>query len=172
MDFRLFISDWLDPLGVVIGLALAVPIFWTWYEVVLGSRRRHRRWLREARRHPGTRPALLVVDLLPGRDVHAQVARHVRGDPALAAIPADRQFHVRRDTRLTVDDLPGLAHELRRVARDIGLAGCDTVHCFYAGPSMAAALIGAEFANGMRCLFYQNQEGRYENWGPVRHVLD
>jgi hypothetical protein len=32
-----FVMTWFDPVGVVVGLIIAVPVLWTWYEVVLGA---------------------------------------------------------------------------------------------------------------------------------------
>jgi hypothetical protein len=44
-SFVTFTNDYLDPLGIWLGLILAVPIFGTWYQVTVGKQRRHRRWL-------------------------------------------------------------------------------------------------------------------------------
>jgi hypothetical protein len=167
---RAFISNWLDPIGVVLGLIALVPIFWTWLDVVWGRRRRQRRWLLEVRRDPGVRPAILIVDLLPGKDVRAQVEHCVANDETLRQIPSDRRFYLGRQESLTPDAMAELVEELRQKAADIARAGCDTVHLFYAGPLAGAAIVGAEFANGARCLFYQHQQGRYENFGPLRHL--
>lgn len=171
-DLLRFITGTLDPIGTVVGLLLAIPVVWTWYDIVLGRKRRARRWLHEACRDPGQRPALLLVDLLADKEVLPQMERFIATRPELAAIPADRRFKLRRDRRLTPDSLPELAADVRARTADIARAGCDTVHCLYAGPSAAAALIGAEFANGARCLIYQHNQGRYENWGPIHHTPD
>lgn len=48
-----FVDTYLDPLGIVLGLILAFPIFGTWWEVTVGRRRRERRWFQEIRRRPG-----------------------------------------------------------------------------------------------------------------------
>jgi hypothetical protein len=170
MDLRSFIATWLDPASVIVSLVLAVPVFWTWYDVVIGRHRRARQWFRQVSRDPGQRPAILIVDLLPGKDMRAQVQHYIAGCPELASIPEDRRFYLTRDTPLTPDDLPDLVRELRAKAADIARAGCDTVHCFYAGPVTFAAVIGAEFANGARLLFYQHHQGSYANWGPVRYL--
>lgn len=166
---RQFVTGTLDPIATVVGLVLAIPIVWTWLDLVFGRQRRARRWLRETRRDPGRRPALLLVDLLADKDILAQMERHIATRPELAAIPPDRRHILRRDRRLNPDDLADLAADIRARSADIARAGCDTVHCLYAGPAAAAALIGAEFANGARCLIYQHSQGNYENWGPVRH---
>lgn len=167
---RDFIMTWLDPVGVVIGLIIAVPVFWTWWEVTLGRRRRHRRWHRELRERPGARPAILIVDLLAGKDACESVERYRHTVPALAEIPAERVFTISRNNRLTPDAMPELHRELREAARAILLSGTDTLHYFHAGPACAAALVGAEFSNACRVLIYQWDQGSYDNFGPIRSL--
>ena len=110
---RAFIAYWLDPIGIMLGLVALVPIFWTWWDVVFGRRRRERRWFAEISRRPGERPAILIVDLLPGKDVHAAVENFRRRDAALAAIPDERICSIVREQPLTPADLPALHRELR-----------------------------------------------------------
>lgn len=174
MDFRAFIATWLDPISVLVGLIISVPVIWTWYDVVWGRRRLYRRWFKESCREVGKRPAILVMDLLSGKDISAQVSHYLASSvPDIdAAVPEDRRFKVVRNHTLKPEDMPDLVREIRACAARIGYAGCDIVHCFYAGPCMPAALVGAEFANSARCLFYQYQNGDYQNWGPLRHMLD
>jgi hypothetical protein len=167
---RAFIADWLDPIGVVLGLAALVPVLWTWWEVVIGRRRRERRWFADIRRQPGERPAILIVDLLSGKDVRAAVEHFRRQQPALAAIPEDRVITLRRDCNLTPDDMAKLHGDLRAVAAQLLKSGADCIHYFHAGPAIAAALVGAEFANGARVLLYQHDRGGYVNFGPLRSV--
>lgn len=165
---RAFIADWLDPIGVVLGLLALVPIVWTWWDVVFGRRRRERRWFNAIRRQPGERPAILIVDLLAGKDVRASVENFRRQQPALAAIPDERILVVRRDRAITAQDMPDLHRELRHVAAQLLKAGADCIHYFHAGPAVVAALVGAEFANGARVLLYQYGDGCYTNFGPIR----
>lgn len=103
---RAFIAAWLDPIGVVLSLLALVPIVWTWWDVVFGRRRRERRWFEDIRRHPGERPAILIVDLLAGKDVRASVENFRRRDSALAAIPDERICVVRRDRTITAQTCP------------------------------------------------------------------
>jgi hypothetical protein len=165
---RAFITGVLDPLGIVLGLVALVPLFWTWWEVVIGRRRRERRWLAEIRRQPGERPAILIVDLLPGKAVSAAVENFRRQQPALTDIPDERIVTVQRDRLLTADDMPRLHDDLRAAAAQLLLTGADCIHYFHAGPAIAAALVGAEFANGTRILLYQHESGGYANFGPLR----
>lgn len=165
---RAFITNWLDPLGIVLGLLSLVPIVWTWWDVTFGRRRRERRWFAEISRRPGERPAILIVDLLPGKNVHATVENFRRRDDALAAIPGERIVSLVREQTLTPADLLDLHRELRATAAQLLNAGTDCIHYFHAGPAIAAALVGAEFANGARVLLYQHEGGCYRNFGPLR----
>jgi hypothetical protein len=160
----------LDPIGVWIGLIVTIPIFWTWWDVVIGRRFRHRRWRREISNNAGARPALLILDLLPKKDVRAAVDRFRAGVDELKAIPDDRIFTLSRSEWLEPDDAPQLVRDIQATASDILGSGADVVHYFHAGPVFAAAVVGAEFANaGCRLLLYQNEQGQYINFGPLRH---
>lgn len=165
---RAFIAFWLDPIGIVLGLVALVPIFWTWWDVIFGRRRRERRRFADIARRPGERPAILIVDLLPGKDVRAAVENFRRRDPALAAIPGERIVAIQHDASLTPAAMPDLHRELRAAAAQLLNAGADCIHYFHAGPASAAALVGAEFANGARVLVYQHEGGSYRNFGPLR----
>ena len=165
-----FIRDVLDPIGVVVGLIVAVPIFWTWWQVVFGEPRRLRRWHREAREQVGLRPAILIVDLLPGKNISTQAQHFIAQHEALKQIPQDRHFSIVRNESLTPETMPDFLTELREISARISHAGCDTIHCFYAGPVAAAACLGAEFANGARMHVYQHQNGTYLDFGPLRLI--
>ncbi len=163
-----FIMTWLDPIGIVLGLIAAVPLFWTWYEVIFGERRRRRRWFESVRRDPGARPAILIVDLLPNKDIRTLVEKFRAADPALKDIPDDHILHVVRDKPLTPEAMPELLREIRAAAAGILARGADKVHYFHAGPAVAAAPVGAEFANAVPVILYHFQDGKYHNFGPLR----
>jgi hypothetical protein len=165
---RAFIAAWLDPLGVVLGLLSLVPIVWTWWDVAFGRRRRERRWFAEISRSPGERPAILIVDLLKEKGVRPAVENFRLTVPELAGIPDDRIAIIERQQALTPADLPNLHRELRAAAAQLLKAGADCIHYFHAGPAIAAALVGAEFANGARVLLYQYEGGSYRCFGPLR----
>lgn len=158
----------LDPIGVVVGLAIAVPVIWTWIDVVFGERRRRHRWFREVRRQPGQRPAILIVDLLTGRDIRLAVERYRAAHQDLKEVPAERIVLVSRDRRLQADDMPELAREIRAAAGRLIAAGVDTVHYFHAGPAAVAAVVGAELGNAHRVMLYQHDPDGYRNFGPLR----
>lgn len=165
-----FIHKVLDPIGIVVGLLIAIPVFLTWYEVTLGRKRRRRRWFQEAQEDKGQRPAILIVDLLPGKEIEASVERYRRNDAGLAGVPGDRVFRVSRTNAIMPDDMPDLAADIRNRAADILRSGADSVHVFYAGPVVPAMLIGAELANTRRIILYQHSPAGYENWGPLKYL--
>ncbi len=166
------INVYLDPFSVVVGVVTAVPIFWTWWEVIFGRRRRHRKWFMEMRKSTGERPGILTVDLLPGRNIQAAVERHAGNDDSLRVIPDERRWVIQRSANLKETDMPELARELRERANDVLAAGVDTLHVFYAGPVVPPALVGAEFVNTCKVLLYQHDPARgYLCWGPLRHVV-
>lgn len=165
-----FIHKVLDPIGIIVGLLIAIPVFWTWYEVTLGRKRRHRIWFRQAAEDKGQRPAILIVDLLPGKEIETSVERYRKDDPALASVPADRIFRVSRTNAVGSDDMPDLAADIRNRAADVLRSGADSVHVFYAGPVVPAMLIGAELANTRRIILYQHSPSGYDNWGPLKYL--
>lgn len=167
-----FINNALGPISIVIGIITIFPVLWTWWEVTFGRKRRHKRWFNEVRLSPGERPAILIVDLLEKGDITTSVESYRQNNERLKTIPTGRIFKVSREKRLTPNDMPELAREIRHVASDIIRAGVDTLHVFYAGPVVPMALIGAEFANGCQLILHQHDKGDYANWGPLRHSLE
>lgn len=147
---------------------ITIPVLWTWYEVTLGRRRQRRRLYRELRGNPGQRPGLLVLDLLCGKDVGPAVEHFRQRDASLKAIPPARHFLLSRTRALTPDDVPALHAELRELAARVVGQGVDVLHYFHAGPSVAAALVGAELANGCRVILYQWDHGTYVRFGPMK----
>ena len=165
-----WIQTYLDPIGIVVGLLLAVPVIWTWVDVVFGGRRRRKRIFNELRRRPGERPAILILDLLTDKSIRPSVETWRQGDESLKAIPDERIFYICRNAAVSAADMPALHQELRETAGRMLDAGVDVVHFVHAGPAVVAALVGAELANTTRVLLYQRdqQAGSYANFGPLR----
>jgi len=91
-----------------------------------------------------------------------------QSDASLKAIPPARCFLLSRTCALTPDDMPALHAELRELAARVVGQGVDVLHYFHAGPSVAAALVGAELANGCRVILYQWDHGTYVRFGPMK----
>ncbi len=158
---------WVDRGGIIIGLLIAIPVFWTWWQVVFGERRRRRMWLGEVTRNPGERPGVLIVDLLPGKDIRAAVTKHIASDARLNAIDPGRIVSVSRETALGEYEVIEHARDIRAAARRLQDAGVDVVHLFHAGPDVSALMLGAELSNGPRVLVYHFDQGAYRCFGPL-----
>lgn len=162
-----FIMNWLDPIGVVIGLIVAVPIFLTWWEVSFGRQRRHRQWFDQAR-SGNTPDAVLVVDLLAKEDMKPDVVRFLSGRGI--EVDDDRIFEFNEHGDVSPDRVPVLVGKLRCVLAEISRLAPGQLHIFYGGPSAFAMVMGAEMANRGNVHVYQRTHGQYSDWGPVRHV--
>ncbi len=164
-----FVTTVLDPIGIVLGIITAIPIFWTWWQVVFGEQRRIRRTYRELRENPGERPGIIIFDLLKGKDARLQVENYRQGVEGLKNVPEERIVTVSRDKHITPDDIPELQREIRNAARALMTQGVDKIHLFYGGPAMVAAMIGAEFSNMPAIIHqYDPPNGTYVNFGPLR----
>ena len=165
-----FIMTYLDPIGVVVGLIVSVPIVWTWWEISFGRRRKQRRWLREVRKQPGRRHGILIVDLLDKRDISTAIEKFRQQDSELKQVPKERIFSITRKKRTRPEHMPSLIEEIQGTAAKVLSNGVDTLHYFHAGPAMIAAITGAQFANSCRVFLYQYNpaSGSYESYGPMR----
>ncbi len=162
-----FISHWLDPLGIVVGLLLAIPVFSTWYQVVWGNRRRYRQYLQAIHATPGNRPAILIIDLLPGKNIRAAVENHCQQHAGLGGIPAERIFHLQRDG-LAMYAVDAFKAAVREQVGEMYAQGVDRIHYFHAGPAMAAAMVGAELGNGCPVLLYHHEADGYRWFGLLK----
>ena len=164
-----FIFTWLDPIGIVVGLLLAIPVLWTWYEVTLGQKKRLRRQQARAIKQPGQQPAVLIIDLNTNGQVETAVKKHLSKNAALKDIPADRIYRLCRDTAISPKDMADLRQHIRKLASTMMTAGVDTVHFFYSGPVVVPPMVGAIFSNSHALMLYQydRDSGDYINFGPA-----
>lgn len=165
-------GQYVEPASVIISLILAIPVFWTWWEVTIGKRRQHRKWLHAVKEEPGRNPSVLIVDIpkdSPGRSIKTQVERYRSNHAELALIPSDRIFHIQFGGSLKPDDMARVQREIRKAACEIYAAGTDVLHYFHQGPVSSAAMVGAEFANACQVNMYQWDQNTYQPWGPLSH---
>jgi len=167
-----FILIFLNPIAIVVGIIAAIPIFWTWYEVIIGKKRREINIRKIIMNSQGDRPSILVVDFKPDADIFNQVLQARQQEELLKNVPVDRIFHFINDTWLKPDDMFPLVDKLREHLGKIAKAGTDVLFLIYAGPVMPAAIIGAELANSCRVVLFQYQSGKYVNWGMLKHLHD
>ncbi|WP_126443798.1 hypothetical protein [Sulfuricystis multivorans] len=168
-----FIENVLNPISIVLGLIALVPIFWTWYDLIFGRRRRQARWLDRARNAKGRITAVLIVDLIPGRDIRAAVERFLNQPDGPGSVPSEQIVRVFREREIKAEEMPALAHEIQDKVGEIIAMGADELLVFLACPVVVGAMVGAELGNlSCRIKMFQNDRGNggtYVNFGPLRH---
>lgn len=162
-----FIMTWLDPISIVVGLIATVPIFWTWWEVAFGRRRRHAKWYKDARSGKAV-DAVLIVDLLAKEDMRPEIVRFLAGKGI--GIANERIFELNEHCELKAEHLPELVTKLREKIGEISRLAPGHLHLFYGGPAAFAMVVGAELANKGNIHIYQRTNGQYYDWGPIRHA--
>lgn len=174
MEFINAIDPYVKAVDPYLGLIALIPICLTFYEVRFGRRRQHNRWFKQIIRTPGERPAILIVDILVGKEIKAQFENFRRGNEVLKNIPDDRIFRIDAasigvtSAELSAKDMTAFARKTSDTVADMYKAGPDVVHYFHSGPLPTAALVAASLANSFRVQMYHWRQG-YENWGPIRH---
>ncbi len=167
-QFLVWLAETLDPINSLIGLATTLIAGFT-AVMVWREGRRARHWWQEIRSRPGRRPAILILDLLPERNVRAQVENFRQQHEVLRKVPDDRIITIGRDAKLMPEHMPQLQKEIRRKVGLLSDAGVDRVHVFLAAPQPAAAIAGGVLANVPATLYHFDAElGTYVNYGPLR----
>jgi len=167
-DTLVRLAEILDPINSLIGLVTTLIAGFTAF-LVWREGRRARKWWQEIRRTPGERPAIFVLDLLPGQDIRAQVENFRQQDGILKEIPDDRIVYVTYREKLLPDHMLNFHKDLQEKINLLGNAGADRIHLFLASPQPAAAAAGAALANKAVTLYhYDRDKGTYVNYGPLR----
>jgi len=166
-------TNMLDTVGVWFGALTMLLVFWTWYEVVFGGKRKLRKLHQLAIKKPGELPVILIVNYLPDKkEMKSDVFRYINTDKSLNNIASEHIFEVspKRSTVL-VEDMPAVVSEIREIAQQISHTGTDCIHLFYGGPHVIASIIGKEFANSHRVMLYQQdrETKQYTNFGSLSH---
>jgi hypothetical protein len=162
-----WITEYLDGLSIIVGLMTAIPIFWTWYSLTWGQKRKEKRWTQNAIKNiHGKIHCVLIVDLLPNKDIKTPVLRYIKQNDQLKDIPDEHVFQINHETTTTPDNLTELAKELQSTHKSLQQLGADSIHLFFAGPGIAATLIGTEFGNSIPMYLY-HYDKTYQNYGPM-----
>lgn len=160
-----WITEYLDGIGIILGIISAIPIFWTWYSITIGQKRKERQWTKNAIENiHGKIQCVLIIDLLPNKDIKTPVCRYLKQNEYLKDIPDELILQINHETLTTPENLTELAKELQQVHRDLQKLGADSIHLFFAGPAVAATLVGAEFGNSIPVYLYHHDTS-YKNFG-------
>jgi len=154
----------LDRVGIVLGIVLALPVFWSWI-ILLGYRRRQNRLLQEIRKQPGDRPIALIVNIGEG-DIANQVRRYLESQ--------DSQMDIKllSEKTLSQDTIAEFTEKIRAIRAEFMEKSIDKIHLFYRGPVAGALLVGDTLSNGFPVLVYHlDKQKGYECWGPLTQPL-
>lgn len=163
----------LEIIGVWFGAITMLLVFWTWWEVVFGNKRKLRKLYQVAMRQTGDLPVILIANFLQhDRDMKSDVMRFINEHQHLKNIRQQHIFELSSDRpSIRPDDMLAVTREIRDVTMRISHTGTDCIHLFYGGPHIVASILGKEFANSHRVMLYQQdlQTKKYISYGPLAH---
>lgn len=162
-------------IGAMAGIALLLLLLMFLLRGAMHNELSHERWFRGMRNITGRAPALLIVDLLPGKNIGVGVESFAKDNITLSSIDKDRYFYLRwnEGESITPDSMTLLATKLRQLHDQIIEAKVDVLYFFYGGPAIVSTMVGAEFANSsFQVILYHHMQGEYINLGPMRHQLN
>lgn len=159
LEISNWVVNYLDGLSIIVGFIAFIPIVWTWYSLTLGQARKERRWAKNALASLKDKEhGILIIDLLPNTDVRIQVEKYARNNEQLKEIEKDKIICINHEKHATPETLTILSKQLQQAHRNIQQQGIDVVHLFFAGPAIAATLIGVEFANSLPVILYHKDK--------------
>jgi len=161
-------NNFITPLSTYLGMGTFLFSTFIFLKLYFGRRWRFEKWRKDVIKNPGNRPAAMVIDLLGiGASVDAQ-----KKLANLGLDLDDRIIIQARQGAIKPDEVPKILEEFREKKKEIANMGADKIYLFISAPTPISAIVGAELANfgGIVLMHWNNQDGIYENWGPLRFV--
>ncbi len=173
ISFAQFTNDYIGPIESNLSIIEIVFVILIFFKISVGQKRRQRKVTNELRNQQGNRPAILVLDLNPRKNIRNDVERCRQLDPELAKISDNLVKEITWSREITPDDTVEIVKQLRQANSEFALEAVDQINFFFSGPSPVAALVGAEFVNScpVRLYHYDASRSTYMNWGPIRHDI-
>lgn len=143
------VLEWIHHGSNFIHIINAVFIISTWWVLVFRRRHREKKLYNITKRHPGQRPAALIVNCLERGDITNDVKHFIASDESLnTSVQKERIFILNAGGKaLKSEDMPELALKMLDKAGEILGSGCDVLHIFYGGPVVPAIVLGGVFSN-------------------------
>lgn len=149
-----------DRIGIVIGLTITVPIFWSWYLLVT-TKRRQKTFIKSLEKLSGNRPAAVLIDIGVG-DSENQVIAYLK-EKNLDVVPLKINIE-----KLQKDELQSFVEKLHAIKAGAMSKGADRLHLFYKGPVVGALIVGEVFSNTAVTIYhFEKTTGSYESWGSL-----
>lgn len=152
--------NWIERTDAIVGLILAVPVFWSWY-ILIGSRRRQKQLIKSLETMSGDRPVAVSIDLMPGESENQAIMYLKKHNLDMELLKITREM-------LNKDDLQNFVEELHKIKAEAMAKGADRIHLFYRGPVVGAMIVGEVFSNTAVTIYhFDKNTGLYESWGPL-----
>lgn len=151
--------DLLDKLNTIIGIAVSIPIVWSWY-FLYKQKKRQNELIRSMEYAKGNRPVAVLIDLGHG-EIENQVRVFLKGNNMDMDILKYSAQELKKET------LQDFVDELQKLKARAMEKGCDKIHLFYRGPVVGALIVGEVFSNTAVNIYHLNKDGSYESWGPL-----
>jgi len=126
--------SWLGILmGLLAGVALVMAFLLFIFRKGLQNELSHERWFQRMRNVTGRAPAILIVDLLPGRNIAVGAESFAKDNKLLSYIPDDRYFYLRwkEDEAITPESMTLLALRLRQLHDQLIEAKVDVLYLLW-----------------------------------------
>lgn len=158
----------MDRIGIVVGLIVSVPVFWSFF-ILLSIKRKREVILGRIRQTVGNRPAVLIVDVIKpdGESIRAQVEHWIRDREEFTDIDPSKIHVAEFRGEMLSDDMDSFIADIRKKIGSIMALGTDRVHLFIRSPMPVALCVGEILSNsGCPIVLYHNQPNvGYQNWG-------
>ena len=162
-----FYTNYLDPIATYLGLATFLVSSWIALMITFGTKWRYRAWRKKVLKEPGDNPAAFVIDLI-GKG--AILAAEKFSKHNLSINDDTRILSVSRTGHISSGDVPAIITDIKLKLDDLSKMGADRIYLFISAPTPIVCIVGAELANfgGIVLMHWDNKDGVYENWGPLR----
>ncbi len=163
------IWDTLDRIGIILGFITAIPLVWSFIILITAERRRKGK-VDALYNNPKDIESVLIVDI-SNENIEASVVNWIKKYHKLKKIKQKNIHYVGMTDRLTQENTDKLLQRVREERKRITNNGTCKIHLFYRGPVTFAAILGAELANKIPVMLYQNDptttdsRQKYIEWG-------
>lgn len=165
-------STWqiIDHFSILLGYLLAIPIVFSGWEL-LQQRRRRLKYRREVMTDSGSRPTVLIVDVIKpdSSSIRTQVQKYLSSNFEGVTFFDEAIFVAEFKGEMQHTDMDSFMSMVRKSVGKCVDYGTDKLHVFMRCPLPVAASVGEYLSNfAAPVILHHNQLNKgYENWGPL-----
>ncbi len=161
-------NQYVNPILTWLGLLTFLFSVYISVKLTLGREWRFKKWRKSALSAEVERPAALVIDMI-GKGADTAAIKYMK-----TTFPSYNDIQIvsmRWDSpHIKPDMVPKILSQFKDKLRDLSHISADRVYLFISAPTPITCIVAAELANfgGIVLMHWNNQDGVYENWGPLR----